>query len=300
MSLANQQAPAEPLVEIDIERLAPALGFAPVPVPHRLAGHPLLTRQALDRLAHEHPGSWMLHHLAELPLMMPLDQLPQLEAPPGEVAEGIETNGSRLTLYYLERLSAYKALASDCVAPIMPLLQAEGGVERASVNVFMASPGAVVPAHFDNHHNLLLQIEGTKEVFVGAFSNPASGHREIERAFNEGRNNCGQLPTVVASFLLKPGTGLYIPPYLFHWVKGRYRGVNSAQLRHLVRKDKATRAGAHVQCPSAPSRDGAPSSRSSHSSGRSQDSAHGFLAALAAPSKALPLTGGFLGPEPTG
>ena len=58
------------------------------------------------------------------------------------------------------------------------------------LNLLIASPRAVVPAHFDMHHNFLLQIEGTKEVMIGSYSDPtvgAAGDRSLLRRAQQQR-----------------------------------------------------------------------------------------------------------------
>ena len=54
------------------------------------------------------------------------------------------------------------------------------------------------------HHNFLLQIEGTKEVMIGSFSDPSIGEGEIDRYFDQHNNNSRILPDVVSTFLLGP------------------------------------------------------------------------------------------------
>jgi hypothetical protein len=70
------------------------------------------------------------------------------------------------------------------------------------------------------HHNFLLQIDGTKEVTVGSFSDARVNELAIDRFYDEGSNNAPALPDVATTFRLGPGDGVYIPPFGFHWVRG--------------------------------------------------------------------------------
>ena len=88
------------------------------------------------------------------------------------------------------------------------------------LNVLASSPDGMVPAHFDMHHNFLLQIDGTKDVMIGSFSDPDVNERAIDRFYDEGNNNARALPDLAASFRLEPGDGVYIPPFAFHWIHG--------------------------------------------------------------------------------
>jgi ribosomal protein L16 Arg81 hydroxylase len=96
----------------------------------------------------------------------------------------------------------------------------EGGMTDRGLNVLASSPDAVVPAHFDMHHNFLLQIDGTKEVMIGSFRDRRVNERAIDRFYDEGNNNARALPDVATAFRLGPGDGVYIPPFAFHWVRG--------------------------------------------------------------------------------
>jgi hypothetical protein len=85
--------------------------------------------------------------------------------------------------------------------------------------VFLASPGAVTPAHFDSYHNLLFQVRGTKELTIGSFRDHTTARREIARRFGPERENLRALPDEVTVHHLAPGDGLYLPPDTFHWAR---------------------------------------------------------------------------------
>jgi len=138
-----------------------------------------------------------------------------------EVARTIGHNDQRLTVYFLERVQPYRTFMQQILREIADLVgPREGGVSGTSLSFFLASPGTVVQSHFDRHHNLLLQLDGTKEITVGNFEDPIDDQRAIERARRLDHNNLSELPTRTRTFVLGPGDGLYIPPYAFHWVHG--------------------------------------------------------------------------------
>jgi hypothetical protein len=88
------------------------------------------------------------------------------------------------------------------------------------MSVFMGSPGAVVPVHLDRHHNVLVQVSGSKRLSVGAFADPAVQRRQVERHFSGSEKHPAELPAATQTFHLQAGGALYIPPYTFHWVEG--------------------------------------------------------------------------------
>jgi hypothetical protein len=181
-------------------------------VPHRLAGHPLLDTEVIARLASELPASEVVHHLGDLPLLLPRGDAPALDLGPGAVARGIRDNACWMRLGSLETRPGWDTLLEACLAAVGP-------ASGSSAQVFLASPGAVTPAHFDRRHNLLLQIQGTKDVSIGRFSDSRDAQREIARHFGPERENLRVLPPEVSVFRLEPGEGVYIPPYEFHWAR---------------------------------------------------------------------------------
>jgi hypothetical protein len=137
------------------------------------------------------------------------------------VAANIEDNGCWMILWEVNRDPSYGALVRSCLEPVTSLVgRREGGVRRFNGSLLLASPGGVVPAHFDRDHVLLFQVEGTKRVTVGRFDDPQTAQRAIERDFGEEKLNLDVLPSTLGEFELGPGDGLYLPPYAFHWVNG--------------------------------------------------------------------------------
>jgi len=117
-------------------------------------------------------------------------------------------------------MSRYRALLETCLAPLLTVtVEREGPPTSLGANIFAGAPGSTVPAHVDRHHNLLLQLEGTKELTVGWFADPVEQARAVEMRFSGGRPNPDRLPTVTRTFELGPGDGVYIPGYAFHWVR---------------------------------------------------------------------------------
>lgn len=191
----------------------------PTRLAHGLGGHPAFGGGALQALAATVPDAWVSAFDGR---RATVDTRPtRLAGDAAGLAQSIADNGCRLTLYHLEHVAPYRDLLADCVDEWERTTgQPEGGTVDRQANVFYASPGAVVPAHFDRHHNLLLQIEGTKVLTVGTFPDPVETRRETEREFDQGHHGIATLPPEQTTFHLGPGDGVYIPAYAFHWVNG--------------------------------------------------------------------------------
>lgn len=209
------------LFHCDETSLLSALGRTPLRFHHGLGGHPLLTVGAVGGLAGRWPTSLTEHHLADLPLLLPRGDPPRLKASAADVAANIEENGCWMILWEANRDPSYGTLVEGCLEPVASLVGGRhGGLLRPDASLLLASPEAVVPAHFDRTHVLLFQVEGTKHVTVGRFDDPQMTQRAIERDFGRDALNLDVLPSPLGEFELGPGDGLYLPPYAFHWVKG--------------------------------------------------------------------------------
>jgi hypothetical protein len=216
----DRSVTSSPWLDVDLEGLGWALNRSPFAVRHRLDHHPLLGRRALARLADDWPETWAEHHLADLPFVLPDGACEQLDLSVGEVVRDIDQNGCWVVLWFLERAAGYERVLEECLAPVESLVtRREDGMRRLGALALVSAPRTVVPAHFDTHHNFLLQIEGTKEVTIGRFADPAEQQQAVRRHFEDGNNNALRLPDEVQTFELCPGDGLYIPPYTFHWVR---------------------------------------------------------------------------------
>jgi hypothetical protein len=260
----SAQLQASPVLDVPVGEFLEAFGHAPCRVRHRLdVQHPLLTRDALSARAADWPEPWLEHHRADLPFVLPNGKTDQLAVSAGEVVRDIDSNGCWVVLWQLEHSPRYSALLDECLEVGDALVGArEGGMTSRGMNVLVSSPRAVAPAHFDMHHNFLLQIEGTKDVMIGSFSDPSVGEREINRYFDERNNNARLLPDIVSNFRLAPGEGVYIPPFAFHWVRGgpeasisiscgfRTRSTEQANRVHVCNA-RLRRIGLH---PAAPGR----------------------------------------------
>ena len=221
-------ATRSPSLRTDDGSFAAAIGRIPLPVAHTLAGEELLWPAAAKSLAQAVPPGWVTYHGAVLPTIMPSGGPPKLDRGVDEVFDELSQICASVRIYHLQHRDPYRGLVHGCLDEVEPLVgTTEGGMRERDASLFVGSPGAVVPAHFDRHHNVLLQITGSKDVFVGMFRDAAVGHEEIESQAGTGINHLHTLPEHVQVFHLEPGDGVYLPPYAFHWVEGR-EGVSVA------------------------------------------------------------------------
>ena len=125
-------------------------------------------------------------------------------------------------LAHLQRSSATRWLTDAVYNPLEAAWPAgEPWLER-DASMLVASPSAVTSAHSDLHHNLLVQLSGSKHLVV---SEPGTaGHTEaVVRSLPT--MLADEMPAGAKEIELHAGQAVYLPPYAIHWVRGHDRSV---------------------------------------------------------------------------
>ena len=207
------------LLQLDDDAFARAFASAPLQVSHGLAGHPLLTLDALADLAAFLPEDSIEHNRGQVPEIAASGEMARLDLPPGEIARGIETNGCWMVLKRIEQHADYRGLLNAVLDDVTPLAEGrEGAVTRREGFVFLSSADSTTPVHIDPEHNFLLQIHGAKQMNVGRFESDMAEARELERYYAGGHRNLDRIPGPSSTFRLGPGDGVYVPLHAPHWV----------------------------------------------------------------------------------
>lgn len=94
----------------------------------------------------------------------------------------------------------------------------QGKMVNRAAFVIISSPNSVTPVHFDMEHSLLMQVSGSRTITVGRFEDRAACQFEIDRYFDGSHGRIASLPEEVRKYQLKPGTGVYIPRAIPHWL----------------------------------------------------------------------------------
>ncbi len=129
---------------------------------HNLSSHRLLELGSLARLASALPDSSIEYNAADLPI--------GVDGKPGstdlmieETILEIAKSNSWAVLKNIEQSDAYRGLLLSLLGEIKPQIEAKtGAMLRPQGFIFISSPNAVTPYHFDPEHNILLQIVGSK------------------------------------------------------------------------------------------------------------------------------------------
>lgn len=191
---------------------------------HGLAGHALLTLEALAGLAERMPADRVEYNLGKLPLGVRPEDTPSNGLTLGETIRTIESNGSWAVLKNVERDADYGALLDRALAELAPVVERETGpMLHREAFIFLSSPGSVTPFHMDPEHNILLQIRGEKtmtvfpagdEELVPAVQSEAfhaGGHRNLD--WRDAFRDRGMAVTLL------PGDAIHVPVKAPHFVE---------------------------------------------------------------------------------
>jgi hypothetical protein len=187
---------------------------------HGLHEDSRLTLEGIADLADRLPRESVICDTAAQPLLVPQGGPPRGAQPrPGDVIRNIKDANAWLTLLNIEADPAFADLMNTMLDQLEPGMAARQGRMLKRVGfVFVSSPNSVTPAHFDIEHSLLMQVSGSKTVSFGRFETAQARRHEVERYWDGSHGRIESLPPELASYLLTPGRGVYIPPVTPHWV----------------------------------------------------------------------------------
>jgi hypothetical protein len=206
------------------QRLAQAYPETPMPLAHGLSGHPSFTRAALLALAERMRPADISCCRGDVPVAVGPAGAPETGRAVAETIESLERCGAWVVLKYVEQDPLYRALLDGLLAEIAPwVCPRTGPMLQPEAFIFLSSPGAVTPFHFDPEHNILMQVEGRKAINVlPAGDDRITSGIAHELYHAEGRNGLewrDDLAGLGRTFALAPGGALYVPVKAPHWVR---------------------------------------------------------------------------------
>jgi len=191
---------------------------------HRLAGHPLFALESLLALSQRMRPVDVEKNTGSLPVGIAPEDVPQNGLSVADTIRSIEENGSWMVLKFVEQDPVYRALLEDVLGELRTLVEpCTGAMLKLEGFIFISSPGAVTPFHFDPEHNILLQMRGSKTMTVFPAGDPAIAHGRLHEAFHQGgHRNLPFLPEFAAKgteLTIHPGEAIYVPVKAPHWVR---------------------------------------------------------------------------------
>lgn len=208
------------LLDVDPGTWSTHAGHRPFTVRHGLVDDPRLSHDALVAFAERIRPEDVETNQADLPPILDSDEVPEIDRSPAEVARDIETLKRWMAFSYIEQDPDYKGLVDACFDDAGPAVASwGGGVTKREGYVFLSSAASITPAHVDHEHNFLLQIRGTKKVTIGSFDGAEEEQRALEGMHSGHYGRVRSVPDDMQTFVIEPGTGVYIPPKAVHMVE---------------------------------------------------------------------------------
>lgn len=190
---------------------------------HALDRHALLEREALARLAETLPAASVEYNRGDVPIGVD-GKPPANGLSIGETIRRIDEVRSWAVLKNIEQVPAYRDLVAGLLEELRaPIEAATGAMLKPQGYIFVSSPDAVTPYHFDPEHNILLQLEGSKAMTQFPAGHPRFAPDTAHEAYHTGggRELTWQDGFIDEgrTFALDPGEALYVPVMAPHFVR---------------------------------------------------------------------------------
>jgi len=204
-------------------KFAAAYPETPHKLPHALADHPLLGIEALARLGEALPAASVEYNCGDLPIGV--DGKPAATGLSiGETIRRIETSASWAVLKNIEQRPEYASLLAALLGELGSAIEARtGAMLKPQGFVFVSSPGAVTPYHFDPEHNILLQLRGTKVLTQFPAGDARFAPDSVHESYHlGGGRELAWRDAFLAHgtpFELAPGEAVFVPVMAPHFVR---------------------------------------------------------------------------------
>ena len=144
----------------------------------------------------------------------------------GDTIRHIATSESWAVLKNIEQAPAYRALLMDLLEELRPAIETKTGEMLTPQGfIFISSPHAVTPYHFDPEHNILLQLRGSKVMTQFPAGDTRYAPDEVHESYHLGGPR--ELPwtedmmAAGTPYSIGPGEAVFVPVMAPHFVMGR-------------------------------------------------------------------------------
>lgn len=190
---------------------------------HRLGLNAMLQLDALADLAGRLPEASIEYNRGDLPIGV--DGKPgDTGISIGDTIRHIATSNSWAVLKNIEQDPAYEALLLNLLGEIRSEIESKTGTMlRPQGFIFISSPDAVTPYHFDPEHNILLQLKGTKVMTQFPAGNDRFAPDTVHETYHAGGARELTWHDSFAQhgreFAIGPGQAVFVPVMAPHFVR---------------------------------------------------------------------------------
>jgi hypothetical protein len=148
------------------------LDVMPFKMKHKLLGHPTLTIESLSKILPEIESNRVMYSKGLSDLGINFDRA-HFEHKNGlslqETIERLKDTSSFIAVKGPQVHPAFKEIFNDLIDDVSALMRIRGTGNRAiepTLWLFIASPNAMTPFHFDRYSNFIMQMRGSKELAI--------------------------------------------------------------------------------------------------------------------------------------
>jgi len=184
----------------------------------------LLTLDALAKLGTALPAKSVEYNPGDLPVGIAPEDVPDNGMTIADTILMIENSASWAVLKNIEQMPEYEKLLLSLLEEIRPVLESKTGkMLKPQGYIFVSSPDAMTPYHFDPEHNILLQLRGTKTMTIFPAGDETFAPSEVHETYHlGGPRNLTWKDEFLASGTehhLTPGKAIFVPVMAPHFVK---------------------------------------------------------------------------------
>jgi hypothetical protein len=212
-----------------VDECCRALNRKPFRLLHSLVGSSLLSLDALEAVAHDKVKrkDGFYFDAGDLTYTDKWGTVPVPNLTVSEIFQRLETVGAWIIMHHLELDPAYKAIQDefgDFFRANIASPEDAKLLRNPDFQVFITSPGRKTPYHFDEEANFLMQVQGSKTIWIcDPLDRNVTTEDEIER-FHAGEVRTAgtfkpQAEKAATEFTLMPGEAVHIPMHAAHWVQ---------------------------------------------------------------------------------
>ncbi len=190
---------------------------------HALDRHPLLEIEALAALAEQLTPASVEYNRGDLPIGV--DGKPGTTGLSiGETIRCIAASNSWAVLKNVEGVPAYNALLKGLLSELSGEISATTGeILMPQAYIFISSPNAITPYHFDPEHNILLQVRGSKTMTQFPAGDTRFAPDQSHEAYHTGGPRElrweNRFQRHGKAFHLGAGDAVYVPVMAPHYVR---------------------------------------------------------------------------------
>lgn len=195
---------------------------------HQLSTHPLFQLSELLGLAErtaETRRNDLYYDMGEVSPGQRWDEVPKATFSVVEAMRQLETSNAWFLFKKAQRDPAYKDLFDRGLKEIKEIAGEgiESQLRQEDILIFVTSPKRITPYHIDRECNFLLQISGSKTLYVfDREDREVLPQEELERYWTVDNNAPTYRPKFqhrAKSYRMVPGNGVHIPVNCPHWVQ---------------------------------------------------------------------------------